>query len=280
MFVVVLTYVGPAAAQATDTDRQIAQQLFDDGRVLMDDHRYAEACPKFAESQRLDPGGGTLLNLALCHEEEGKVATAWTEFRDAFGQAVKDERRDRQELAKEHIDALAKRLSRIIVEVPPSLAARGPAVQLDASRLPEAAWNTPIAVDPGEHRVTVTVSGAAPANAIITVTEAGKTYALAAPEPLATQPASPSNEAPRRSTAFYYTLGGAGALLLTSAITGIVALSNDHYVSSHCSSDRDFCTVSDAGDAASRARTFAWVSTGTLAAAGITALVAFLLPKQ
>ena len=275
---VVLTYARNAAAQATDTDRQIAQQLFDDGRALMDDRRYAEACPKFAESQRLDPGGGTILNLALCHEQEGRIATAWTEFRDAFGQAVKDDRKDRQELAQQHIDALSKRLSRITVEVPPALAARSPAILLDASRLSEAAWNTPIAVDPGEHRVTVTVPGAAPANAVIAVTEPAKTYLLAAPEPLAAQPA-PTSEAPRRSPAFWYTLGGSGVLLATSVVTGIIALSNDHYVSDHCSQPRDFCTVTDAGDAASRAHTFAWVSTGTLAAAGVTALVAFLLPR-
>lgn len=267
-------------AQATDTDRQIAQQLFDDGRALMDDHRYAEACPKLAESQRLDPGGGTLLNLALCHEQEGKVATAWSEFRDAFGQAVKDDRRDRQSLAQEHIDALAKRLSRIVVEVSPSLASRAPAIQLDASRLSEAAWNTPIAVDPGAHHITVTVNGAAQ-TALVTVDEAGKTYALQAPEPaLSITAPPPRSEEPRRTPAFYYALGGAGALLATSIVTGIVALSNDHYVSDHCSEARDFCTVSDAGDAASRAKTFAWVSTGALIAAGATAAVAFLLPKH
>jgi hypothetical protein len=157
-----LAVAGTASAQSGDTDRQIAQQLFDDGRVLLEAKRYAEACTKFAESQRLDPGGGTLLNLAVCHELEGKTATAWSEFRDALGQAVKDERKDREEIARKHIDDLAPRLMRIVVHVPEPVAARDPEINLDKSRLPPTAWNTPIPVDPGEHRISVSAPGAEP----------------------------------------------------------------------------------------------------------------------
>ena len=131
-----LAGAGPAAAQSGDTDRQIAQQLFDDGRVLLEAKRYPEACTKFAESQRLDPGGGTLLNLAVCHELEGKTSTAWSEFRDALGQAVKDERKDREDIARAHIVDLAPRLMRVVVHVPEAVAARDPEISLDRSKLP------------------------------------------------------------------------------------------------------------------------------------------------
>jgi hypothetical protein len=284
----------PAAAQSGDTDRQIAQQLFDDGRALLEQKRYAEACAKFADSQRLDPGGGTLLNLAVCHELEGKTATAWSEFRDALGQSVKDERKDREDIARAHIADLAPKLMRVVVHVPEAIAAREPEITLDKSRLPPPAWNTAIPVDPGEHRVAVNVRGAEPWSTVVAVSEPGKTYAVDLP-PLEAQLVCPEgqqrsestcvpipwDESKRsRSTAFWVTLGGAGALFAASAVTGVVALNADAYVKDNCSGPRDFCRVSDADDAATRAKTFAWVSTLTLAGGALATIVAFALPRQ
>lgn len=290
----VLATARPAAAQNSDTDRQIAQQLFDDGRALLEARRYAEACPKFAESQRLDPGGGTLVNLAYCHELEGKTATAWSEFRDALGQAIKDDRKDREELARTHIADLAPKLMRVVVQVPERLAAREPEINLDKSKLPDAAWNTPIPVDPGEHRVTVAIAGSQPWSVAVSVSQPGETYTVEVPsfdsaivcpqgqmrvhEACVTVPWDATSA--RRTTAFWITLGGAGALLVTSAVTGVVALSANAYVKDNCSSERDFCRVSDAGDAATRAKTFAWISTATLGAGIVAGVVAFVLPRQ
>jgi hypothetical protein len=283
-----------AAAQGVDTDRQIAQQLFDDGRALLEAKRYPEACTKFAESQRLDPGGGTLLNLAVCHELEGKTATAWSEFRDALGQAVKDERKDREDIARTHIADLAPKLMRLVVHVSEPVAARDPEINLDRSKLPATAWNTPIPVDPGEHRVSMTAPGAEPFSTTIRVSEPGKTYSVEL-QSLEARLVCPDGETRRdgtcvpipwdeskrsRSTAFWVTLGGAGALFATSAVTGVVALNADAYVKDNCSNARDFCRVSDAGDAATRAKTFAWISTITLAGGGVATLVAFMLPRE
>ena len=271
-----------ARADGSDTDRQIAQTLFDEGRALMEQKQYADACPKFAESQRLDPGGGTLLNLALCHELEGKTATSWNEFRDALSQASRDGRRDREVLANEHIAALAPKLIRLTVVVPPAVAVREPEVTLDRSRLPAPAWGSPIPVDPGDHHITVTAEGAPTWESTITASETGKTYRVEVPElerpaPL---PQPVQREVRGRSAAFWLLLTGAGASIGVSVVTGLVALGANGYVEDNCSPARDFCRVSDAADEASRARTMAWVSTATLLVGIAAGAAAFLLPLE
>lgn len=149
--------VGTARAQDT-SQRTLAETLFREAKQLMDSGRYTEACPKFAESQHLDPGGGTLLNLALCHEKQGRTATAWTEFHEALSQAKQEARADRQEFAQQHLSALEPKLATLKVSVPESARVRGMVIRVGRAILPEAAWGTSIPVDPG----LVLVEAAAP----------------------------------------------------------------------------------------------------------------------
>src|SRR6266851_3314192 len=111
--VVVLCSSQWALAQPTAVDKSLATELFKEGRALVDQGHVSEGCRKLEESQRLDPGGGTLLNVALCHEKEGRTATAWAEFTEALGIARKDDRPQRIELAQSHIAVLEPTLSRL-----------------------------------------------------------------------------------------------------------------------------------------------------------------------
>ncbi|MBS2014674.1 MAG: hypothetical protein JST00_17435 [Deltaproteobacteria bacterium] len=140
-----------ALAQPSATDKATADALFRLGKELLDAGRAAEACPKLAESQRIDPRTGTLLNLAVCHEQEGKTASAWAEFNEAAAQSANAKQPDREKLARAHIEELEKTLSKIKVVL--QLASQGIEVKLDGKVLRPAALGTPIPVDPGPHTV-------------------------------------------------------------------------------------------------------------------------------
>jgi hypothetical protein len=152
----------PRAARAADPrEEQLAQALFEEGRALMDKRRYAEACPKLKESQRLDPGGGTLLNLAICHEKEGKLATAKADYEEALAIAMRDARKDRQAIARARLTALEPTVPRLRVSVVSAADTPGLEIKLDGLVLRRAAWGVATPVDPGPHRLEASASGRA-----------------------------------------------------------------------------------------------------------------------
>ena len=153
--------VAPSAACAAPSaeDSALAKLLFEQGRALMAGGQIPEACQKFAESQRLDPSGGTLLNLARCHEQEGRLASAWSEFQAAELVARDGGRADRQAEAADHISALEPRLSRLSIVVPAAADVAGLLVERDDRELGRGAWSTAIPIDGGEHVVRASAPG-------------------------------------------------------------------------------------------------------------------------
>ncbi|WP_170229114.1 hypothetical protein [Polyangium fumosum] len=160
---------GEGTARADGDAAAEAEVLFREGKQLMGEKRYAEACPKLAESHRLDPGGGTILNVALCHEAEGKTATAYRELGEALAWARTDARPDRAEIAHERLDALERKLARLVVVLGPGARAAGMVIERDGASIPEASLGEPAPVDPGEHVVVATAEGKAPFRATVRV---------------------------------------------------------------------------------------------------------------
>src|SRR5438445_6331746 len=106
---ILLAAIVTASATARGSSGQdiaTAQALFDEAKRLMKAGKYAEACPKLTESQRLDPAAGTMVALALCHESEGKTASAWAEFGEVLSDARRDKRADREQAAQQHLKVL------------------------------------------------------------------------------------------------------------------------------------------------------------------------------
>jgi thioredoxin-like negative regulator of GroEL len=74
----ILALLVPGAALAQD-----ALLLFSKGRALVQQGKWSEACPVFAEAHRLQPTAvGISMNLAECYQQIGKTASAWLAFRE------------------------------------------------------------------------------------------------------------------------------------------------------------------------------------------------------
>jgi hypothetical protein len=207
-----------AGPDAFADDKTTAEALFQAARTLMDEGKYAEACPKFAESQRLDPGGGTLLNLALCHEKEGKTATAWSEYKEGLGVARSEGRDDRVKFATDNIAAIEPRLSRLTVTVGADAKIPGLVVTVDGTQIGEPAWGIATPYDPGARRVAATAPGRTPWQTTIQLGPVADQQTVSVPllEPGAAEPtpaptATTSGPAPSGAPAVAPPTGDAGS---------------------------------------------------------------------
>ncbi|RLB51346.1 MAG: hypothetical protein DRI90_23010 [Deltaproteobacteria bacterium] len=256
-----LTLSAPASAQPGDT--ALAEALFDEGRQLMDAGKVGAACPKLAESYRLDPAGGTLLNLAVCHEKEGKLATAWSEFKDALGMARSARKPEREKLASEHIDALEPRLNRLTIQLAPGAAVPGLQITHNGSSLGGAAMGTALPVDGGEHEIVVSATGHRSWKASLQMGREGETRTVVVPvlEEVSDGAASsgpagaslaptgqsaPSGDGSTQRT-LGYIVGGAGiAGTIVGAIFGVRAISLASESDDKCG-DGELCPDTDLG---------------------------------
>lgn len=143
-------------AMAGDTEPAAADALFREGRADMKKKDYAAACPKFAESQRLDPAPGTLLNLAQCEEALGKTASAVQHYKDVSEILPRTD--PRLTLARERQAALLPMVPRLIITLPSDVPA-GTRVTRNGLELGRASMGIALPVDPGEHTVVVSAPG-------------------------------------------------------------------------------------------------------------------------
>jgi serine/threonine-protein kinase len=146
-----------ARAQPAGGSKVSAEALFEEGRRLAQEGNYAAACPKFADSERLDPSAGTLLNLANCYEKTGKTATAWATYREAASVASAAGRAQELKVAQKHADALAPKLARLTITV--AQAPEGLLLTRDGVAMARAEWGTAIPIDAGTHSLVATAPG-------------------------------------------------------------------------------------------------------------------------
>lgn len=197
----------------------LAERLFQDGRTLLEAGDAEGACAKFEASLNLDPRAvGTLLNIAMCKEATGKLATAWGLYREVATRS-RGSRPDRVEVAEKKERELAPRLSSLVLEVPKTHAP-GLVVRVDGLVLEDAAWSSALPADLGEHVVEASAPGYTPATIRARVTAEKQRVPVAIPQlvpaPREAPPAKkPPTEQPSHATRnIGIVLTGAGVVAL------------------------------------------------------------------
>ena len=168
-----------AQTDSHDTAKVAAEALFEEGRRLMADGKTAEACPKFAESQRLDPASSTLLNLASCYEKSDRPATAWSTYRQAASSALAANRQDLVATAQKHADALVSALPRMSLTV--SAPVDGIDVKIDGVSVGRAEGGIAVPVDPGDHTIEASAPSFKPWSTKVTVAHDAATIPVVVP---------------------------------------------------------------------------------------------------
>jgi hypothetical protein len=175
-------------------DTHLAEALFQEGRALLDAGEPARACPKLAASYAEEPATGTLLALAWCQEQTGKIASAWSSYGEAVRRAAREGAADREQAARKRATALEARVSKLTVVVPPSVASEpGLVVRRDGTEIPPAAWSVAVPIDPGEYSIEVTANGKRPWTQVVVIGGSADFVEVVVPElpPATPRPAAP-----------------------------------------------------------------------------------------
>jgi hypothetical protein len=225
------------------------KDLFQRGRHAMNDGQYDLAVRYFEQSQEIEPALGNLLNIAVCEERLGRVASALGHLREALAQASPGDKR--RPLVAERIAELEKRVALVTLRL------EGPegtdvTVSLDGRPLGRADLGKVLTVDPGAHalecagpqgercaQLFTLSAGEKSERAVIVTTPAPPTVELAPKDPPA--PPQVSKDAPvapqpaAKSRALAFGLGALGiAGIGTSLVTGLMVIDRKKEMEGNC----------------------------------------------
>lgn len=282
-----------------------ALTLFKEGRALVGEGKYAEACPKFEASLALEVGVGTQFNLADCWEHIGRTASAQKLFVGAAASAKAAGQLDREQVLRERAAALEPRISKLVIEVSddsPRLIVKRDDLPLEADQ-----WGKAIAVDAGKYEISAKAPGKKPWHTTVQVKTGVPVVSVEVPvleslrveqpapaapaKTVVRAPSAPPPPAPNRDLGGHgvnyraLTLGGIGvAALAAGTVMGLRYKSNNDDAKAICPSNLN-CTPKEieqhdrlVDDARSeRAWMYVGVGVGTAALAGAAAL--YLLDK-
>ncbi len=292
LFTLCAVFACPLASEGTAwaEGSPAAEQFFLDGRAAMKRSEFEKARAMFAESQRLDPAPGTLVNLAVAEEKVGKLSLAWEHARAAMEGLPEGD--NRRAVAKTLRDALEPRLARLTLRADKALP-EGTKITVDDVELSVASLGVALPEDPGDHRVVIKSPGRKDLSVAVKLAEGGKeSYSVQlgeiSTEKVTQRPDEPATgrdgsdgsgeTSPLRTVGFI--AGGVGiAGLAVGSVFGVLTIDKKNVTDEHCKPGCDGTGSAAQADG----RTFGAVSTvsfiagAVLLAGGVTLIV--LSPK-
>jgi hypothetical protein len=144
-----------AVAVPARADGPTAEQLFEEGRKLLDAHDGAGACERFQRARELAPDAlGPMLNLGLCHEMQDHLASALHWYRRAQVRASELRLAESENTAKDKKAELVARVPKLAITATPATAK----ITVDGVA-PDRLELAHLEVDAGHHVVAATAAG-------------------------------------------------------------------------------------------------------------------------
>ncbi len=264
-----LLVASASAASAQTRDPAQADLLFQRAKEATKRGDHASACRDFAESQRLDPAAGTLLNLGDCEEKTGQLASAWRDFSDALARLPATDAR--VPYAKERVKSLGPRVPQLTVILTKGAPA-GTKVSLDGQEMPASSLGEPHSMDPGDYALLARSPSGAEQQVKVRIREGevrSVTLDFASSSAIEPQsiPTPPPDTGPlsaasasRGAKPVAWVVGGIGVVgIAVGATTGLLALGAANTFRDGCPANA--CQDQASLDAGHRAKSFAAIST-------------------
>lgn len=292
--ILALGWLSAGGARAEPQDPAAAEALFQQAREAQGRGDLKTACPKFAESQRLDPAAGTLLNLADCEEQLGKLASSWQHWQEVVAMLPAGD--DRRALASQRLAKIEKRVPRLTLRMA-NKAPAGARITRDAIEFGSASLGTPLPIDPGSHEVVVTAPGHEPRRQVFSIAEAEeKNLTLEAGPAIAPQPrgqetpkaaASGPSSGPSVRRVIGFVSAGVGLVGLGGAVvTAALLPAQKKIVEENCNATSRLCKneqgrlAAEAGQRLLNVNTASWILGLTGVAAGAALILTSLGDPQ
>lgn len=190
-----------------------ADAVFEQGRAKLAANDFRGACQLFERANELDHDApGTLLNLGLCHEKLGELATAVRWYRKAESYAQRKSMPKVEAAARDRIVELAPKLPTLRLVLAPG--ADDVAVAIDRAPVDRSEYEQ-LAVDPGHHVLAISAPGKQPRELPIDARPGGEQVITI--DPLV---APPMHVHSNRKTLGLWIGGVGGGLLVGQAIIG------------------------------------------------------------